>query len=78
MKTQVKLSDQWLEFLTNQPETGMGYWVATVVLKDGRKFDRVVIVGDLITQIYGRNDIPFEENDVAEIIVTHDKWQFNR
>lgn len=77
-RAQVKLADRWVEFLTNQPETGMGYWVVTAVLRDGRRFDRVVIVGDLVTQIYGRGDIPFEEQDIAEIIVTHDKWQFNR
>jgi hypothetical protein len=58
------------------PETGMGYQVVTVVLKDGTRFDQVVVVEGCITQIRGRADIPFTEDDIARIVVTHDKWDF--
>ncbi len=78
MKPTLKLSDKWGDFLVNQPETGMGYWVVTVLLHDGRRVDRVVIVGDLITEIYSLRDIPFKEKDIAEIVVTHDKWDFGK
>jgi len=55
----------------------MGYQVASVILKDGRRFDQVVIVEGTISQIKDINDIPFSEDEIADIVVTHDKWDFN-
>jgi hypothetical protein len=55
----------------------MGYQVTSVTLKDGRRFDQVVIVGGYITRIKGIKDIPFSEDEIADIVVTHDKWDFN-
>jgi len=72
----IALSDRWGTLLRDQPETGMGYWVVSVVLRDGRRFDRAVIVGGILTQVYGLSDIPFTEADIADLIVTHDKWNF--
>lgn len=69
----VKLSPDWARFLVNQPETGMDYQIASVLLKDGARFDQVVIVGGHITQIKGIKEIPFSEEDIADIVVTHDK-----
>ena len=75
----IELSNRWGDFLRNQPETGMGYWVVSVVLQDGTRFDRAVIVDSgHLTQIYGRRDVPFDEKDIAELFVTHDKWDFQR
>jgi len=55
----------------------MGYQIASVTLKDGRRFDQVVIVGGYLTRIKGLKDIPFSEDEIADIVVTHDKWDFN-
>ena len=55
----------------------MGYQIASVVLKDGRQFDRVAIVGGIIGQIKDIEGIPFTEDEIDQIIVTHDKWNFN-
>ena len=55
----------------------MGYQVVTVVLKDGKRFDQVAVVEGRITEIRGHKDIPFVEDDIAKIILTHDKWNFN-
>lgn len=55
----------------------MGYQVASIILKDGRRFDRVVIVEGSITQIKDIKGIPFSDDDIADIVVTHDKWDFN-
>ncbi len=73
----LKLSDKWAPKLIAQGETGMGYQIVSVVLKDGKRFDQVVIVGGTIGQIKGIEGIPFAEDEIAEIIVTHDKWDFN-
>ena len=67
----LRLSANWVDTLVSQPETGMGYQVASVYLKDGRQFDRVVIVDGVITSISGSSDIPFTENDIRRIVVTH-------
>lgn len=73
----IALSNKWGPKLVAQGETGMGYQIATVVLKDGRRFDRVVIVGGIIGQIKDIEGIPFTEEQIEEILVTHDKWDFN-
>lgn len=54
----------------------MGYQIVSVFLKDGRRFDQTVIVGGTIGQIKGIAGIPFTEDEIADIIVTHDKWDF--
>jgi hypothetical protein len=54
----------------------MGYQVASVFLQDGSRIDQVLIEGGYITRIRGRSDIPFEDSDIADIVVTHDKWDF--
>jgi hypothetical protein len=71
------LSKKWLDYLSDKPESGMGYQIVSIVLKDGRRFDQVVIVEGYVTQVRGFSDIPFVEDDVHEIVLTHDKWDFN-
>lgn len=73
----IALSSSWAPKLLSQGETGMGYQVASIILKDGRRFDRVVIVEGSITQIKDIKGIPFSDDDIADIVVTHDKWDFN-
>jgi hypothetical protein len=59
----IKLSEKWIEYLKTQPETGMSFQVATVELKDGRVFERVLIVDDAIQEIDHAEEIPFSEMD---------------
>jgi hypothetical protein len=73
----IALSSKWAPILLSQPETGMGYQIVSIVLKDGRRFDQAVIVEGTIGQIRGIQGIPFTEDEIASIIVTHDKWNFN-
>ena len=68
----LQLSDKWGPRLVRQPETGMGYQIATVVLSDGRRFDDVLIQEGLITRIKGLTEIPFTESEIVDIIVTGD------
>jgi hypothetical protein len=55
----------------------MGYQIASIVLKDGRKYDQAVIAGGIVTKIRNIEDIPFGEDDIDQIIVTHVKWNFH-
>jgi hypothetical protein len=73
----IALTGKWAAELASKPETGMGYQVVTVVLKNGKRFDQVVVVQGQVSGMRGRKDIPFGEEDIAEIILTHDKWNFN-
>jgi bifunctional N-acetylglucosamine-1-phosphate-uridyltransferase/glucosamine-1-phosphate-acetyltransferase GlmU-like protein len=60
-----------------EKETGMGYYIVSVTLQDGKVFNKVIISDGKITQIFGEKEIPFQEKDIKEIRVTHDKWSFN-
>ena len=69
--TMLRLSDKWAPILNAQPETGMGYQVASVSLKDGRQFNDVLIAGGIVTKVGEQTDIPFGDGDIQAIIVTH-------
>jgi hypothetical protein len=71
------LSGKWASKLAAEPETGMGYQIASIVLKDGKRFDWVVVVDGNVTRVRGVEGIPFSEDQIEQIIVTHDKWDFN-
>ena len=73
----MKLSKKWCQHLVSQPETGMGYQVTSVILQDGRRYDQVLVDSGYITRIRNVEGIPFAESDIAEIVVTHEKWNFN-
>jgi hypothetical protein len=68
---------RFADYFRGQPETGMGYWVATAYLKDGSIFPQVVIVGGIVTQIRGHSAIPFTEEGIDHFEITHDKWDWS-
>jgi hypothetical protein len=74
----LRLSTKWSEFFRDEPETGMGYVVVTVILKDGCRYARAVVTGDIIGSINGNTVIPFTEDDIAGFEVTHDKTGLHR
>jgi len=67
----LRLSDKWATVLASQRETGMGYQVVTVRLKDGRQFVGVTVVGGIISRVAGAESVPFAEEDIDGIEVTH-------
>jgi hypothetical protein len=67
---------RFAEFFKQQPETGMGYWVVSAVLKDGRQYDQVIVNSGYVTRVRNYRAIPFTEPDVDRFIVTHAKWDF--
>jgi hypothetical protein len=68
----LQLSDKWGPRLVQQPETGMGYQIATVILRDGRRFKDALIQHGVITRIKGLTVIPFKEPEIVDIVVTGD------
>ena len=39
----IRLDNNWVEYLTKKPETGMGYQIADIKLDNGRWYRNVVI-----------------------------------
>jgi hypothetical protein len=69
-----RLPERWSQFLLKQPETGMTYQIVDVMLQDGRIVrDVAIIQSELIGEVRGHSDIPF---DPVDIKVTHNKWDF--
>lgn len=69
----LRLSEKWASVLRDQPETGMGYCICTVHLRDGRHIDQVVIVGGIVTEVDGSENIAFTEDEIVDIRVTHER-----
>jgi len=65
----VKFSNE----LRMKPETGMGYQIVSVILNDGSRFDKVIVIEGQITQVKGIDGIPFLAENISEIILTHEK-----
>ena len=62
--------------LKQAAETGIGYQIVSVELKDGRYFDQVVVSEGCIIEVRGHREIPFSVDEVASIIVNHNRWNF--
>lgn len=67
----LRLGDRWGPRLAGEPETGMGYQIVSILLRDGRRFDDVTIAGGVISNVGDGNAIPFAEHDIVQILVTH-------
>jgi hypothetical protein len=76
MKCLVPIPHEWADYLRRQKETGMGYQVVSVNLKDGRSFDQVIASEGCIIQVRGHRSVPFTQEDVASIEVNHRAWNF--
>jgi hypothetical protein len=67
-------SERLLERLRSQPETGMTYQMVTVTLKDGRRFERVMVVErTTVCPFDSSGRLPFDEADIVDLVVTHDR-----
>jgi len=72
-----RLPARWSEYLNSQPETGMGYQTADVVLQDGTVIcDVAIIQSELIGEVRGHEAVTFDPEQIAEIRLTHNEWQW--
>jgi hypothetical protein len=76
MKRLVPIPSEFVDDLKQAEETGIGYQVVSVELKDGRSFDQVVTSECCIIAVRGYKEIPFATDDVASISVNHERWNF--
>lgn len=70
------IPNELLDELKGAKETGIGYLVVSVGLKDGRSFDQVLTSEGCIIEVRGYKEIPFMPEDMIAVKVTHRSWNF--
>jgi hypothetical protein len=76
MNRLVQIPSRFLDQLKQSTETGIGYQVLSVELKDGRSFDQVSSSEGCIIEVRGYKEIPFAPDDLASVSVNHKRWNF--
>jgi hypothetical protein len=76
MKCLYPIPQACLDHLKRVGETGFGYQVISVELRDGRLFDQVVASEGCIIEVRGYEEIPFAPEEVASVSVNHKRWNF--
>jgi hypothetical protein len=76
MKCLVPIPPETATDLKQQRQTGLGYQVVSVQLKDGRSFDQVVVSEGCIITVRGYAEVPFQLDEVATVKVNHKRWNF--
>jgi hypothetical protein len=76
MKRLVAVPSESAENLKRDKETGIGYQVVSVTLKDGRSFEQAVASEGCIIEVRGYEDVPFSQGEVAFVTVNHKWWNF--
>lgn len=58
------LSDDWIDELVNQPESGMGYQTVEIETNDGDIYQTIVFNAEEL-----QDDLPIEDDDIKSISV---------
>ena len=59
-----------MDQLKEAEETGIGYQVVGIKLKDGRSFDQVAVSDGCFIEVRGCRNIPFPPEEVASLAIT--------
>ena len=76
MKCLVPIPAEFADSLKQAEETGIGYRVISVKLRDGRCVEQVLASEGCIIEVRGHKDIPFGPDDVVSVRVNHRRWNF--
>jgi hypothetical protein len=76
MKCLVPIPPETAADLKCRKETGIGYQVVSVRLKDNRTFDQVVVSEGYIIAVRGYAGVPFRFDEVETVTVNHKRWNF--
>jgi hypothetical protein len=76
MSSAIPIPGKWIDYLNKQGETGPGYQVLAVRLKDGKCFDQVVVSEGCVIQVRGYIEVPFTCDEVISVEVNHRRWNF--
>jgi hypothetical protein len=67
------LPQRFVQELRLKPETRMGSQIVSVILSDGKRYDKVLVVEGRISSVGGMDRIPFSTDEIVEVILTHEK-----
>ena len=76
MKRLVPVPSESADLLKREKETGIGYQVVSVKLKDGRCYEQAVASEGCIIQVRGYENVPFAPNELESVRVNHKRWNF--
>jgi len=76
MKRLTPIPHEHAKLLKHHRETGIGYQVVSVTLKNGKHFDQVITSEGCVIQVRGHRDVPFSPEEVAAVDVNHKSWNF--
>ena len=76
MKHLIEVPADFREQIKQSRETGLGYHVVSVALKDGRNFEQVAASEGCIIEVRGYEEIPFAAHEIESIKVNHKRWNF--
>jgi hypothetical protein len=76
VKHLVEIPVPFREQLKRTTETGFGYHVISVVLKNGTMFEQVAASEGCVIEVRGYEEIPFKGEEVESIRVNHKRWNF--
>jgi hypothetical protein len=76
MKRLIAIPREHADLLRHHRETGMGYQVVSVTLKNGKHYEQVVASEGCVIQVRGHKDVPFTAEEVASVHVNHKHWNF--
>jgi hypothetical protein len=76
MKHLIRMPPETVGELKEHNETGPGYQVVSVELKNGSRFDQVITSEGCIIAVRGCTEVPFEFDEVATVTVNHRRWNF--
>ena len=66
---------RWSAHLRDLAESGMSYQMVTLVLNDGRRFERVPYCAGYIdlNGLEGFWKVPFDPSEIVDVVLTHDR-----
>jgi hypothetical protein len=76
MKHLVTIPSECVDYLKRQGDTGLGYQVVSVNLRDGRSFGHVIVSEGCVIQVRGHRGVPFKQDEVTSVQVNHQPWNF--
>lgn len=60
-KDKIKLTAKQCEYLSSQPEQGMGYQIVDLILKNGERIDKRIVLNSAYLRLEANEDINPEE-----------------
>lgn len=63
----LKLSENWINYLINLPETGMGYQIVRIFLKGGKILSKQKVINSSILILEENEDVKLDEIEKIEI-----------